>query len=157
MSDLQTQPPPSGILIRRISAAETLPLRLAVLRFGRPAESAKFPGDDAPTTWHFGALRNGVLQSIASLFTSEWPGAPGVPALQLRGMATAPEARGAGLARALVARCVVQAREQGARLLWCNARTTAAGFYLKLGFETVGPEFDIPEVGPHVLMRLALG
>ena len=37
-------------------------------------------------------------------------------------------------------------------LLWCNARTSAMGFYQNVGFEKIGEEFDIPTVGPHVLM-----
>jgi GNAT superfamily N-acetyltransferase len=84
------------------------------------------------------------------------PDEPGVPAIQLRGMATAAEAQRTGLGRALVMGCVAFAREKGARLLWCNARTYAAGFYSKLGFEIVGKEFDIPDVGPHYRMKFTL-
>jgi predicted GNAT family N-acyltransferase len=141
--------------IRRISALETIPLRHEVLRPGRPVASASYDGDDAPTTFHFGAFRDGKLLCIASLFRAELSGDPSV-AFQLRGMATAPDARGSGLGRAIVSACVGFAREQGMRLLWCNARTTAIGFYLRLGFEQVGSEFEIPDVGPHVRMRSRL-
>src|SRR6266498_5209473 len=133
--------------VRQISAAETVPLRHAVLRPGRPVETAFFPGDNLPTTKHFGAFRNGKLLCIASLFEAELPDEPGVIAIQLRGMATATEAQGTGLGRALVLGCAEFAREKGARLLWCNARTYACGFYGKLGFEIVGEEFHIPDVG----------
>ena len=54
--------------IRAISTAETLPLRLSVLRPGRPVESAHFAGDDSPGTRHFGAFREGRLLGIASLY-----------------------------------------------------------------------------------------
>jgi len=87
---------------------------------------------------------------------AELPDEPGVAAVQLRGMATAAEAQRSGLGRALVLGCVAFARKKGARLLWCNARTYAAGFYSKLGFEIVGKEFDIPDVGPHYRMKLQL-
>jgi GNAT superfamily N-acetyltransferase len=70
--------------------------------------------------------------------------------------ATAAEAQRTGLGRALVLGCVAYARENGARLLWCNARTYAAGFYSKLRFEIVGKEFDIPDVGAHYRMKLEL-
>ena len=142
--------------VRQVSAAETVPLRHAVLRPGRPVETALFAGDDLPSTKHFGAFRNGQLLCIASLFQAELPEEPGVAAIQLRGMATAPEVQRTGLGRALVIGCVAFAREKGVRLLWCNARTYAAGFYTKMGFEIVGKEFDIPDVGPHYRMKLML-
>ncbi len=142
--------------VRQVSAAETVPLRHAVLRPGRPVETALFAGDDLPSTKHFGAFRNGQLLCIASLFQAELPEESGVAAIQLRGMATAPEVQRTGLGRALVIGCVAFAREKGVRLLWCNARTYAAGFYTKMGFEIVGKEFDIPDVGPHYRMKLML-
>jgi GNAT superfamily N-acetyltransferase len=85
------------------------------------------------------------------------PAQPGVsPAFQLRGMATLPEVRGAGFGRALLDACVAAARENGAAILWCNARTSAADFYAKNGWRIVGAEFDIPTVGPHFRMSRAL-
>jgi ribosomal protein S18 acetylase RimI-like enzyme len=145
-----------SVEVRQISAAQTVPLRHAVLRPGRPVETAFFAGDDLSSTNHFGAFRNGQLLCIASLFEAELPDEPGVAALQLRGMATAAEAQRAGLGRALLLGCFAFAREKGARLLWCNARTYAAGFYRKLGFEIVGKEFDVPDVGPHYRMKFDL-
>jgi GNAT superfamily N-acetyltransferase len=142
--------------IRLITAAETIPLRHSVLRAGRPVEQARFAGDDHQSTVHFGAFNDGALLCIASLFSSSFPGEEGVAAFQLRGMATDPGARGLGLGTAVVEACVAYAREKGSQMLWCNARTTAAGFYSRLGFETVGNEFDIPDVGPHFRMRLLL-
>jgi predicted GNAT family N-acyltransferase len=42
--------------------------------------------------------------------------------------------------------------EKGVKLMHCNARKTAVPFYLQLGFETVGEEFE--EVGiPHFRMQ----
>jgi predicted GNAT family N-acyltransferase len=146
----------AAVEVRQISAAETVPLRHAVLRPGRPVETAFFAGDDLASTKHFGAFRNGRLLCVASLYEAELLDEPGVAAIQLRGMATATEAQRTGLGRALVLGCVAFAREKGARLLWCNARTYAEGFYSKLGFEIVGDEFDIPDVGPHYRMKLIL-
>lgn len=142
--------------VRQVSAAETVPLRHAVLRPGRPLETTLFAGDDLPSTTHFGAFRNGQLLCIASLFEAELPEEPGVAAIQLRGMATAADSQRTGLGRSLVLGCAAFAREKRARLLWCNARVYASGFYSKLGFEIVGKEFDIPDVGPHYRMKLAL-
>jgi GNAT superfamily N-acetyltransferase len=146
----------AAIEVRKITAVETVPLRHAVLRPSRPVETALFVGDDLPSTAHFGAFRNGQLLCIASLFEAQLPEKPGIAAIQLRGMATAAEAQRTGLGRALVLGCVAFAREKNARLLWCNARMYAAGFYRKLGFEIVGKEFDIPDVGPHYRMKFDL-
>ncbi len=151
----ETQAPPA-IEVRQITAEETIPLRHAVLRPGRPVETARFSGDDLPSTNHFGVFRKGALLCIASLFQAELPDEPGIPAIQLRGMATESAAQGTGLGRALVVACAEFSRVQGAQLLWCNARTYASGFYRKLGFEIVGAEFDIPDVGPHYRMKLRL-
>lgn len=142
----------SQIKVRTIAAAETWPLRLAVLRPGHPLPAARFPGDDLPSTKHFGAFQNGKLVGITSLFLAEMPELPGERALQLRGMATTPEVRGAGFGRALVAASIAFARESGIKLIWCNARTSAVGFYRKLVWEIVGEEFEIPDVGPHFHM-----
>jgi predicted GNAT family N-acyltransferase len=140
------------IEVRAIPAGDTWPLRLAVLRPGRPAESAKFPGDDLASTRHFGAYRDGQLQGIASLYLAAMPEKPNCPAFQLRGMATAADARGLGLGRALVHSCMAFAREHEASLLWCNARVSAVEFYRRFGFEIWGGEFEIPDVGPHFRM-----
>ena len=142
--------------VRVITAAETWPLRQAVLRPGRPAAAAQFPADDAPATKHFGAFRGTSLVGIASLFRAEMPEQPGVSAFQLRGMATAPEVRGQGFGRALILTCLAYARDNQAQLFWFNARTVALGFYRKLGFEIIGEEFEVPDVGPHFRMGMSL-
>lgn len=139
-------------LVRVITAAETLPLRMSVLRPNRPREVAQFPDDDLPTSRHFGAFQNGAIVGIASLFHAPFPHDSAVQAIQLRGMATAPEVRGAGFGQAIVAACVAYAAFSGVAVIWCNARVSALGFYRKLGWEVIGPQFDIADVGPHFHM-----
>lgn len=139
--------------IRAIAAAETIAVRWPVLRPGFPRESAIFDGDDLATTAHFGAFDDGRLVGVASLFLAPMPGRPeAIPALQLRGMATLPEVRGRGFGRELLEACVAHAQERAAALLWCNARTGAAPFYERHGWEKCSGEFDIPTVGPHFRM-----
>ena len=150
------QPKPGLVTVRAVAASEVRPLRHAVLRPGRPLSAGNFSGDDEPTTNHFGAYRDGALLGVASVYRAGLPERPGVPAIQLRGMAVEPDVRGSGIGRQLIHACVEFTRDNGVGLLWCNARVTAVGFYRKLGFEIVGPEFEIPDVGPHFRMALRM-
>ena len=143
--------------IRQITAEQTYPIRLDVLRPGRPLSEAIFAGDNDPETVHFGAFENGEQLGIASLYRAPFPHRPDVTdAWQLRGMATLPRVQGKGFGRALVDACIDHARAQGGRILWCNARSHAAGFYERAGFQVSGEEFHIPDVGPHFRMWLRL-
>ena len=67
-------------------------------------------------------------------------------------MATEPDVRGAGFGAALVAACIEHAAASGGGEVWCNARMGAVGFYRRAGFDVVGDEFEIPAIGPHVVM-----
>ena len=59
--------------------------------------------------------------------------------------------RGVGLGRALMERIVADAAAAGAPAVVLNAQTSAAGFYVRLGFRAEGGEFL--EAGiPHVRM-----
>ena len=140
-------------VVRQITAAETFPLRLAVLRPGRPAETAHFSGDGDRTTRHFGVFTDGRLVGIASLLQAPLAEEPGRKAYQLRGMATAEDVRGKGFGTSLVEVCLAYCQQHDAELVWCNARIGAVGFYSRLGFEVIGDEFHIPDVGPHFRMR----
>jgi len=59
--------------VRAIAAAETHPLRLAILRPGYPPVAVAFPGDDDAGTAHIGCFVRGALDAetivaIASIF-----------------------------------------------------------------------------------------
>src|SRR4051812_22631553 len=107
---------PDPVEVRFIAAAETFPLRLAVLRPGRPIETAQFRGDDDAASRHLGLFRRGELIGIASLFCVEPPGEPNLKAYQLRGMAIAPHCQRKGFGRDLVEACVECARLAGAKV-----------------------------------------
>jgi len=109
-------------------------------------------GDDAPTTVHFGVKIANEIVGIATLLAEPSPTAPDRPGYRLRGMATAPEVRGGGHGKALVRACLEHAARSGGEIFWCNARTTAAGFYERLGLRAFGPPFDLPGIGPHLRM-----
>ena len=133
-----------------ISTHQTHSLRHAILRPNQPLAACVYPGDDAPTSFHLG-IRDadaspGDLIAIASFYREPLPGdTGGSPQLRIRGMAVLPEHRNKGLGRALVEAGLEIARTQSPAptLCWCNARTTAAGYYEKLGFTPRGDEFEI--------------
>ena len=136
----------SQIHCRLATLDEIVALRHAVLRPGLPRESAIFAGDHDATTRHFAAIFNGRVVCCASLMRSEWEGGP---AWQLRGMATAQEFQGAGLGAALLCEMDAFVEANPPAAMWCNARTSAAGFYEKQGWEIRSEEFMIEGVGPH--------
>lgn len=140
---------------RRITAEETIDLRWEVLRPGFPRETAVFPGDEQAI--HLGVFQEDRLVGVASLYDAAYPGEESDDHwLQLRGMATAPDARGSGCGRELLVACETAAREVGISSLWCNARRVAVGFYEKHGWKITSQEFDIPSVGPHFRMQRVL-
>jgi ribosomal protein S18 acetylase RimI-like enzyme len=149
MSDPRQQEDHSGIA--RVASVRVRPLRQAVLRPHQPPEACVYPGDDHPSTGHFAMSLEGVIVGVASVFRqAPEPDDPG--AWRIRGMATAPEVRGRGHGAALLRACLDHARAHGGTRVWCNARSTAAGFYRRMGFREEGPEFDLPGIGAHFLM-----
>lgn len=139
--------------VRQVDAATVRPLRHAVLRPGHPPEASVYPEDDLPTTLHLAAVdESGAVVACATFFPEPYAGEP---AWRLRGMASAPEARGQGYAAAILTDALRQLREQGVRLLWANARVVALPFYRPFGFTTVGEEFAVIGV-PHYVALLDL-
>lgn len=119
-------------------------LRLQVLRPGQAARAAVWPLDDDPRTVHLGAFSEGRCVGIATVVPEDgW---------RLRGMAVEPSRQGSGIGARLVRELQERFASRGAPI-WCNARTTAAGFYVRLGFAIEGEPFDVAGIGPHVVMR----
>ncbi len=136
-----------------VDAAAVRPLRSEVLRPGVPPERLVYEGDDVAGALHLAARdRDGDVQGIASLAPEPAPHRAGVAAWRLRGMATNPSVRGAGLGRRLLRACFAHVRDQGGGLLWCNARVVALGFYEKMGLHCEGEPFELPGIGPHYVM-----
>jgi GNAT superfamily N-acetyltransferase len=142
----------SDILMRPATLAEIVSLRHTILRAGLPRETALFPGDDAPTSRHYGAFaQSGRIIGCATLHLNHWDSEP---AWQLRGMATDADHQRRGLGRTILnwLEADLLADVRAPRLMWCNARVPAAPFYERLGWRIVSEQFDIPTAGPHVRM-----
>ena len=150
--------------------AAQLALRYKVLRepLGMTREQSIFPRDDDDDTIHLLAVVNpvvpGKLESVGGTPGRD-DGAPvvigtatmishGPDVVQLRGMASDPEWAGYGVGRAVLE----MAHELvGSRSLWCDARMSAHDFYARFGWVAEGEIFDIPQVGPHTVMRYSGG
>ena len=136
--------------VRRITAAETRPLRRAILRPNQAEHELVYPGDDAAASLHVGWFDEAVLLGVASIYRMSPEGAPDDAGdWRLRGMAVVPEARRKGVGAALVAACEAHARAHGGTRMWFNARVDALPFYLALGYEPVGEVYELPGIGPH--------
>lgn len=140
--------------IRRVSAAETYPLRHRVLHPELEPDGVGLPGDDRPGAGHFAAYGPGDELVGVVTVTPEAPSwdPQATGAWRLRGMATASEVRGGGVGAALVDRALDHVRTGGARTLWCSARMAAFGFYQRMGFATTGEVWEEPVIGPHIAM-----
>lgn len=136
------------IAVRRAAAAEVIDVRHAVLRAGRPRETAIFDGDDAETTAHWVAERDGRVIGVVTLIAAPMPDpAPSPrPLVQLRGMAVLPEHQGHHVGDALLL------ATHGREPLWCNAREAVVGFYARRGWQAIGPTFVVEPIGPHQRM-----
>ena len=144
--------------------AAQLDLRYRVLRepLGMSREQAVFARDDDPDTIHLLAVAvadtnvntNVDVEVEAAAKLSVIGTATiithGPHDVQLRGMATDSTWTGRGVGKA-----VLEAAHKvaGNRSLWCDARMSAHEFYARLGWVAEGEIFDIPQVGPHTVMR----
>ena len=145
----------STLTIREITTEQTYPLRHIVLRPGRPLVDCAYPDDDSATAFHVGGFLDDRLVVVASV-TKEceqrFDAFTSLNQYRLRGMATEQEVRGRGFGSAVLNACLERCWSEGGETFWCNARTSAAGFYQKKRFSMLPEEFEIPGIGPHRVM-----
>jgi GNAT superfamily N-acetyltransferase len=141
--------------IKICKSNEILPLRMSVLRPGRPIDEGMFPGDEDESTFHLGLFDEEKLVTIASFYKENKEGIKG-EGYRLRSMATDPASQGKGFGKKILDFGINELRERSIDYLWCNARTTAMGFYRHFGFEVISEEFEIPTIGPHYELKLHL-
>ncbi|UQX89451.1 GNAT family N-acetyltransferase [Jatrophihabitans telluris] len=145
--------PESPVSVGIVDQSVTRRLRRDVLRPQLPIEGP-LPGDERPDVVHVAALLDGLPVSTCILNPDPCPDRPlAVQPWHLRQMATDPAVRGSGAGRAVIDFALSWLRERDCDVLWCNARTTAAGFYERLGFVVMSAEFiDEDQHRPHVRM-----
>lgn len=138
------------IQIKEISAEETFPIRLEVLRKNIPLPY-EFNGDFDEDTIHLGAFEGNKLIAVSSYMKASNKNFKGNQ-YQLRGMATLTEYQGFGAGKLMLKKAVQILKKDNCQVLWCNARIAAVDFYKKQGFRTYGEKFEISYVGDHYVM-----
>lgn len=136
----------STTVVRSISAADTYALRHTVLWPHKPLAAVKLV-DDAEGQ-HFGVYVGGELVSVISLFFSG-------DEARFRKFATGTAWQGKGIGSTLLRHTIDAAREAGARMIWCDARSSALSFYERFGMKAEGEVFYKGEV-PYLVMRRSL-
>lgn len=97
------------------------------------------------------------MLGVGSIFREAQDGSTEGYGWRIRGMAVAREAQGKGLgARILQALIEHAASYAQPGEIWCNGRAAVEGFYARFGFVRQGDIFDLPPLGPHVLLRRPL-
>jgi len=91
--------------------------------------------DEDKHGYHFGAFHDNKLVGVVSLFIN---GAD----CQFRKFAVDASVQHQGIGNAMLKHITVFAVNEKAQRIWCNARVTAIGFYLKHGFEHTGNLFS---------------
>jgi ribosomal protein S18 acetylase RimI-like enzyme len=132
--------------VQEVSLEQTRALRQAILR---PHETLEQLAADEPAgAFAVGAFDHSELVAVGLIAPDGGPGA-----WRVRGMATAPHARGVGAGTAVLDTLVKHALEHGASRVWCNARTPARSLYERAGFRVISDEFELPRIGPHFVME----
>jgi GNAT superfamily N-acetyltransferase len=143
-----------GVVARRATLEEILPVRWDVLLPGWPAERIRFPGEDAPEVLQVGAFADQRSIGCATVLPAPWQDQP---AWQLRGMGVAHDWQKRGVGELILAEVEDLVREvSDVRLMWCNAREVALGFYQRLGWVIASERFHVENVGPHFKMTKGL-
>jgi GNAT superfamily N-acetyltransferase len=134
-----------------LTAEQTHPLRLDVLRADTPSRAVVFTEDGWPGTLHLGVREGDDIVAISTWIPRQFGDEP---AVQLRGMATAAHIRGRGLGSLLLAAGCERAASM-APLVWARARDTALGFYLHHGFSIEGAGFvdEQTQKPHHIILR----
>jgi len=141
------------VQIVAVNPADVRPMRSALLRPKQRPEELVYEGDALPGSLHAVARDDdGTTVGIVSISPEPHPSRPQPGDWRVRGMATEPSVRGTGVGTALLDFALAHARRAGGRRVWCNARTTAVGFYERFGLRTEGAEFLHGDNVPHFVM-----
>jgi GNAT superfamily N-acetyltransferase len=115
----------------------------------RPHESvSELASHEPPDAFAAGVLEGDRLVAVGLVGPEGEPGQ-----WRVRGMATDPDFRGRGAGAAVLSALLDHARAEGAVEVWANVRTPARTLYERAGFSVSSEVFELPQIGPHVVMR----
>jgi predicted GNAT family N-acyltransferase len=139
--------------VRTLHPDETKPLRHKVLwPHIENTEDCVIDIDHRDDAIHLGAIEDGKIIGICSLFEMTSPKISDAKQYRLRAMATDPEVRGSGAGAAIVKEALDIVRTKGYDVLWCDARKVALGFYERMGFDRIDEWYEVRNIGPHQFM-----
>ena len=138
--------PAEEIQIEQIRFELTWRIRHEVMYPHLPFDAIKLPAD--PDGIHFGLYAADWLSSVVSLFNDG-------DDYQFRKFATLEKHQGKGYGSLLLDYVIAFVRQEGGKRIWCNARTSATGFYEKFGFQSKDEYFSEQGVD-FVIMELHL-
>jgi len=121
------------ISIEQIRPELTWRLRKAVLYPDEPLYAMEMEEDNHG--YHFGAFEDNELIAVVSLFQNG-------DDYQFRKFAVIEGKQGQGIGNKLLQYITNFAINENGKRLWCNARLSAIGFYLKAGFSQTGTTFS---------------
>ena len=148
-----------AVRVRPLVLEETIDLRRHVLRGGAADAVVRYATDDDPSTWHLGAVdEEGAVVATSTFFAEPCPLFPEKGgAVRLRSMAVAPGRQGQGVGVLVLEAALERLRDQGATVVWANARDSALGFYARCGFEVTERSFVEAETGlAHTVVARSL-
>jgi len=137
---------PDQVQIEQIRYELTWRIRQNAMYPDLPLEASKLPLD--PEGIHFGLYAGDWLTAVVSLFNDGQN-------YQFRKFATLTKEQGKGYGSKLLSYIISYVQQEGGTRLWCNARSTASGFYEKFGFSKTGEQFYDKGID-FVIMELEL-
>jgi phosphoribosylformimino-5-aminoimidazole carboxamide ribotide isomerase len=121
------------ITIEQIRPELTWRLRQAVLYPAQKLYEMELEEDNEGI--HFGAFTDTALVGVISLFQEG-------SVFQFRKLAVLDDFQKMGIGNQLLTRVEEYATSEGGTSIWCNARVTAIGFYIKAGYSHTGRLFS---------------
>ena len=90
--------------------------------------------DEDTDGYHFAAFVDNLIVGVVSLFRKD-------DSFQFRKLAVDPSVQKQGIGSSLLNYITDFVKNEGGKILWCNARVTAIPFYIKHGFAHTGKLF----------------
>ncbi len=132
-------------------------IRHQVLWQHKTLENCGLDVDNEPTTFHVGAKNErGEIVGTSTFIVDINKNFEEQNQYRLRAMATDSSVRGMGVGKKIIDFAIQELKNKNVKLLWCDARLIATGFYENFGFQVKGEIYEVPLIGPHKLMYIEI-